>query len=246
MDTSFTSTDPKEVTDSLGKLVPLPVLPLEDTNNNKSPLVATSMKKPKQKPAAGPKSSPTASTKRKASSSKNPPVKKAKTTTTKEKNPPNSKKESLAVVPPQPAMVPSQLVVATDAANSNSQKKNQTAKNDEDSTKSSKAEAAIAVACCLCHCGLDCSDRGLFFRDDRQRELQELQPEETYYFTSVDDPYLDESLYDRHNALVYCDSCERLYHQKCHFVPLLVLPRGDWECLVCSQATQDNVNSKHV
>jgi hypothetical protein len=52
------------------------------------------------------------------------------------------------------------------------------------------------------------------------------------------DPYLPMALYDRHNALVYCDSCNRLYHQKCHFVPLLVIPRSDWNCLICSLQKQ--------
>ena len=88
-------------------------------------------------------------------------------------------------------------------------------------------------ACCLCHCGVDFSDRALFFRKERKKEIEE---DEDYYF-GVDDPYLDEQLYDRNNALVYCDSCNRLYHQKCHFVPLLVIPRGNWNCLICSADT---------
>jgi hypothetical protein len=58
------------------------------------------------------------------------------------------------------------------------------------------------------------------------------------YFFRPDDPYIagDSNLYDAHNALVYCDTegCNRMYHQKCHFVPVLTLPRGAWHCLICT------------
>jgi hypothetical protein len=70
------------------------------------------------------------------------------------------------------------------------------------------------------------------------------------YFFRPGDPYLAEILYDAHNALVYCDSCDRMYHQKCHFVPVLTLPRGAWHCLLCSvkaaalQAIRANKNNK--
>ena len=98
------------------------------------------------------------------------------------------------------------------------------------------------VACCLCHCGMDCSDRALFFPKDRKKELEDCandSDQDDYYFT-MQDPYLPESLYDPHNALVYCESCDRLYHQKCHFVPILVLPRGEWNCLICSTTKNKN------
>lgn len=104
--------------------------------------------------------------------------------------------------------------------------------NDDGSSESSEEEEA---ACCMCHCGVDCSDRALFFPKDRKSELEE---DEDYYF-GLDDPYLDEKLYDRNNALVYCDTCNRLYHQKCHFVPLLVVPRGEFHCLVCAIQQQE-------
>jgi hypothetical protein len=108
-------------------------------------------------------------------------------------------------------------------------------------TSSSEEEEA---ACCLCHCGVDCSDRALFFPKDRKKELQD---EDGDYYFQMEDPFLPEVLYDRHNALVYCDCCNRLYHQKCHFVPLLVVPRGDWNCLLCSlkhQKTQLKKDAK--
>ena len=95
------------------------------------------------------------------------------------------------------------------------------------------------VACCLCHCGLDCSDRALFFPKDRKLELEE---DEDYCF-QLDDSYFDGKFYDRNNTLVYCDSCNRLYHQKCHFVPLLVVPRGEFHCLICT-IRQQQVTAK--
>ena len=106
---------------------------------------------------------------------------------------------------------------------------------DSASIHTSESEEEEEAACCLCHCGVDCSDRALFFSKDRKVELEE---DEDYYF-SLDDPYLDgETFYDRNNALVYCDTCNRLYHQKCHFVPLLVVPRGEFHCLICTVQQQ--------
>ena len=35
-----------------------------------------------------------------------------------------------------------------------------------------------------------------------------------------------------------------MYHQKCHFVPLLVLPRGSWQCMVCQTSQQQHESSK--
>lgn len=93
-------------------------------------------------------------------------------------------------------------------------------------------------ACCLCHCALDYSDRAAFFRDDRYEDYNEDSDEEEYFFRPKD-PYLPTELYDRHNALVYCDSCDRMYHQKCHFVPVTVVPRGKWVCLVCQSHSTD-------
>jgi hypothetical protein len=49
---------------------------------------------------------------------------------------------------------------------------------------------------------------------------------------------LPKPLYDAQNALVLCDSCDRPYHQRCHFVPVIALPRGDWHCLLCKDETE--------
>lgn len=71
--------------------------------------------------------------------------------------------------------------------------------------------------------------------------------EESSYFFRRNDPYLPESLYDPDNALVYCDTCDRLFHQKCHFVPLLQVPKGEWSCLICTSkisSTKTSINRK--
>ena len=46
---------------------------------------------------------------------------------------------------------------------------------------------------------------------------------------------LPRELYDSNNALIICDApgCNRSYHQRCHFVPVFCLPRGNWYCLIC-------------
>lgn len=123
----------------------------------------------------------------------------------------------------------SQPTAANNTSNESSEDK-AVVENKERSSISNHDDELEEAACCLCHCGVDCSDRALFFPKDRKQELEE---DEDYYF-KLEDPYLDERLYDRSNALVYCDTCGRLYHQKCHFVPLLVVPRGDWNCLICT------------
>jgi len=89
-------------------------------------------------------------------------------------------------------------------------------------------------ACCLCHSALDYSDRAAFFEENRHEDYDDDDDDdEDPYFFRVDDPYLPLELYDPQNALVYCDGCDRMYHQKCHFVPLVLLPRGDFHCMVC-------------
>lgn len=106
-----------------------------------------------------------------------------------------------------------------------------------------KSEEEDDDACCLCHCGVDCSDRALFFPKERKQELEDTDDD---YFYNIDDPYLPESCYDRNNALVFCDTCNRMYHQKCHFVPLLVLPRGQWNCLICSMKISGDIRPKKI
>ena len=46
---------------------------------------------------------------------------------------------------------------------------------------------------------------------------------------------LPSQLYDSNNALIICDTpgCDRSFHQRCHFVPVFCLPRGNWHCLIC-------------
>ncbi|CAJ1927291.1 unnamed protein product [Cylindrotheca closterium] len=125
---------------------------------------------------------------------------------------------------------------------------NHTKKKSKSTTKSNNCDGGSThdsedeeeeAACCLCHCGVDCSDRALFFAKDRKKEIQDSDDDQEYYF-GLDDPYLPQEMYDPHNALVYCDGCDRMYHQKCHFVPILKLPQGNWNCLICNMKTTHN------
>ncbi|CAB9510706.1 PHD-finger [Seminavis robusta] len=116
-------------------------------------------------------------------------------------------------------------------------------KTDETSEKS--REDDDVAACCMCHCALDYSDRAAFFEADRLKEVEEHEnnnasdeSNKPLYFQPTD-PYVPKSLFDPANALVYCEGgCNRLFHQKCHFVPVMVLPRGKWICLVCSTTSK--------
>ena len=40
-------------------------------------------------------------------------------------------------------------------------------------------------------------------------------------------------IYQPNNALVYCDTCHRWYHQMCHFIPIFILPSSAFTCLPC-------------
>ena len=62
----------------------------------------------------------------------------------------------------------------------------------------------------------------------------------------MEDPYLPSELFQPNNALVYCDGCNRMYHQACHFVPLLVLPAASkqWYCLICQHANTKDKSHK--
>lgn len=106
---------------------------------------------------------------------------------------------------------------------------------------SSSSEGSLDIgACCLCHCSLDFSDKAAFDKEDRHSDYNSDSDEEDYFFRP-NDPYLPASLYDENNALVYCDGCDRMYHQKCHFVPVLFIPRGSWKCLVCQSQQRDEL-----
>ncbi|KAL3937110.1 MAG: hypothetical protein SGBAC_007703 [Bacillariaceae sp.] len=117
-------------------------------------------------------------------------------------------------------------------------------KGENEDSKADDEEEEEEAACYLCHCGVDCSDRALFFAKDRKKEISESDQDQEYYF-GLEDPYLPQEMYDPHNALVYCDSCDRMYHQKCHFVPILKLPQGDWNCLICSMVKTNQLPVKN-
>ena len=65
------------------------------------------------------------------------------------------------------------------------------------------------------------------------------------------------------NALILCDGpvhagkrhndnsdnseeyqCERAYHQQCHFIPVLSIPRGPWRCLICRYRDEEYLKEK--
>jgi hypothetical protein len=85
------------------------------------------------------------------------------------------------------------------------------------------------VCCCLCYCAVDYSDKSYFCQDarDADSDLEGDQP-----------LLLPMELYDPNNALVFCDTCDRPYHQRCHFVPAIHLPRGDWHCFICTSSSK--------
>eukprot|EP00977_Amphora_coffeiformis_P007935 scaffold1771_cov172-Amphora_coffeaeformis.AAC.28 len=110
-------------------------------------------------------------------------------------------------------------------------KKNYTNNASDDESEEGSLEIG---ACCLCHSSMDFTDRAAFFRADRMEDFNEDTDNEDDYYFRPNDPYLDVQLYDPSNALLYCDGCDRLYHQKCHFCPVTVVPRGEWHCLLCN------------
>ena len=137
------------------------------------------------------------------------------------------------------------------------------------STGSSIASLDIS-ACCYCHSSLDYSDRAAFFQQDRFEDYHDNNRDtaddddeassnasatsssssssshKSYVFRP-NDPYLPtQPLYNPNNALVYCDSCDRLYHQQCHMPPLIVLPRGAWHCLFCQSQQQIKKQQQHL
>jgi len=98
-------------------------------------------------------------------------------------------------------------------------------------------EASLDIgACCLCHCCLDYSDAAAFSEEARQEDYtDEDDGSAASFYYRKNDPYLPAELQDANNALLYCDSCPRLFHQQCHFVPVLSSFNANkpWNCLIC-------------
>eukprot|EP00546_Thalassionema_frauenfeldii_P010820 CAMPEP_0178931208 /NCGR_PEP_ID=MMETSP0786-20121207/21773_1 /TAXON_ID=186022 /ORGANISM="Thalassionema frauenfeldii, Strain CCMP 1798" /LENGTH=657 /DNA_ID=CAMNT_0020608041 /DNA_START=38 /DNA_END=2012 /DNA_ORIENTATION=+ len=67
-----------------------------------------------------------------------------------------------------------------------------------------KEEEERTICCTLCYCSADYSDKSYFCQKtrDADSDLEGEQPK-----------LLPMELYDPHNALVFCDSCDRPYHQ---------------------------------
>jgi hypothetical protein len=75
---------------------------------------------------------------------------------------------------------------------------------------------------------------------------------------------LPRRFYNPRNGLILCDGpahvgkrrgshsngqqqryeCERAYHQRCHFIPVLSVPRGPWRCLICRYRDQEYSRKK--
>lgn len=109
----------------------------------------------------------------------------------------------------------------------------------EETARNADEGSLDIAACCLCHSALDYSDRAAFFRPDREEDYSDDDGDDDDYFFQRNDPFLPPELYDPNDALLYCDSCDRLYHQRCHFVPVFIVPRGSWYCLLCQSQKHD-------
>jgi len=119
------------------------------------------------------------------------------------------------------------------------------------------------IVCCLCNVVIDYSDRDTFHSPqlcDVQCKIATVPlPNSTPSIESSEEndnaedssnkesSTLSLSLYDSHNAILICDTpgCNRSYHQRCHFVPVLNIPRGSWNCLICQYREQVE-NSQQV
>jgi len=173
------------------------------------------------------------------------PTRKKRATNKKAENDKNSAKKSGAKAKKERPKTASKAKTSAPAAKSGDTASSSPSFSDNNT----KEEDDDRAACCLCHCALDYSDREAFFEADRRKEIEQYEKDihnksyddsssdESLYYQPTD-PYVPKQLYDPSNALVYCDGCNRLYHQKCHFVPLMAVPRGTWHCLVCSTAKQ--------
>jgi hypothetical protein len=87
-----------------------------------------------------------------------------------------------------------------------------------------------SMHCCLCNVTIDYSDKDLLLSN------KDAQPKSEEGTTMEQQLLLNpHELYDPQNAILICDfpGCNRAYHQRCHFVPVLSIPKGHWYCLVC-------------
>eukprot|EP00532_Pseudo-nitzschia_australis_P007846 CAMPEP_0168175316 /NCGR_PEP_ID=MMETSP0139_2-20121125/7046_1 /TAXON_ID=44445 /ORGANISM="Pseudo-nitzschia australis, Strain 10249 10 AB" /LENGTH=884 /DNA_ID=CAMNT_0008093673 /DNA_START=126 /DNA_END=2780 /DNA_ORIENTATION=+ len=247
MTTTFGTSDASAGSDDPFAFSSTPVIPIKQTKPKISKGTKLQEKEPPKKIAAGrtgrPENAGLASsvTKAKAAAantattkttkSKTPRTTQALNNKSKSSNSNDKKAIDVQTKKTTPKKVAVSSTIQANKKTSNPREEHKVKKTEDVLNHCSESDGEDQAACCMCHCGLDCSDRALFFPKDRKLELEE---DEDYYF-GLDDPYLDsEKLYDRNNALVYCDTCNRLYHQKCHFVPILVIPRGEFHCLICT------------
>lgn len=114
------------------------------------------------------------------------------------------------------------------------EEKEESLKKEEESDEEEEEEEK-EICCVICSASVDYSDKSYFCQKarDEDSDLEGVQP-----------ALLPLSLYNPQNALVFCDTCDRPFHQHCHFVPLFSLPHKDWHCLICTSKkappTEDN------
>ena len=115
----------------------------------------------------------------------------------------------------------------------------------DDESQDSLSSSDSHLCCCICHCAVDYSDREAFFGNANERSNANDHDYDNSNNKIENQPLLlfPPSLYDEQNAMVLCDTCDRPYHQRCHFVPLITLPRGDWHCLICKSLGACGVDS---
>ena len=73
------------------------------------------------------------------------------------------------------------------------------------------------IHCCLCNLSIDYSDKELFVSEEADAGED-----------NIENVKLPHELYDPQNGILICDSpgCNRAYHQRCHFIPVLSIPKG--------------------
>lgn len=163
---------------------------------------------------------------------------------------------------------------------------------EHDESKEDSSLDVSGLACCICRCTVDFSDRDFFnWPDHDTYDILSTSSSESEKFNdendnnrgddnhinrsanadttisqnqangsrSIDDNGDDDdssqgsqfygvkfptSFHDSNNALLICDGCDRCFHQRCHFLPVLSIPRLDWYCLICQYQEQLKHESK--
>lgn len=99
---------------------------------------------------------------------------------------------------------------------------------DDDHEQSEESEDDTDFTCCLCISDLDYTEIKPCGFEEEKKECDDTEGK-PQIVTSC------KPKYNPHNALLICDNpnCNRVYHQLCHFIPVLTVPRASWYCLIC-------------